>query len=227
MPAASPKPGRRGDPPEKASSIRKDAPVRAQQPVFYFGAMSPYSWLAAERIGGVMPLARWKPLFLGGLFNAVGRKSWGLDEGLRDEQMRECERRAARYEVGTIKWPDPWPTNDLYVARGMTFAASRGELQRYALTAMRAAFLQGTDIGSPEAAVQIGREAGFEPAELEAALSEPEVKDALRATTDEAVELGVIGVPTMLVDGELFWGDDRLEEAARAVGPPGAAPAAS
>jgi 2-hydroxychromene-2-carboxylate isomerase len=197
--------------------------VATEQPVFYFGAMSPYSWLAAERIGGVIPGARWQPLFLGGLFKANGRHSWGLDEG-REGQMHECERRAAAYGLGSMSWPDPWPTNDLYVARGMTFAASRGELPRYALAAMRAAFLRGTDIGSPEVAVQVGSEIGIEARELEAALADPGVKDELRAATDAAFALGVLGVPTVAVAGELFWGDDRLEEAAVAAAQDAAVP---
>ena len=106
----------------------------------------------------------------------------------------------------------------------MTFAASRGELQRYALAAMRAAFLHGTDLGSPEAAVGVGLEIGIEAEELQAGLSDAAVKDALRAATDGAHGAGVIGVPTVLAAGELFWGDDRLEEAVRAAGSPDPAP---
>jgi 2-hydroxychromene-2-carboxylate isomerase len=192
--------------------------VASEQPVFYFGAMSPYSWLAAERIGRLLPQAHWQPIFLGGLFKATGRSSWGLDQDRRAEQMRECERRAAEYGLGAISWPEPWPTNDLHVARAMTYASARGLLEPYALAAMRAAFQRGIDLGTPEVAVQLGYEAGIDPQELQTALSDPAVKDALRAATDSAHDLGIFGVPTFLVDGELFWGDDRLEEAARAAG---------
>jgi 2-hydroxychromene-2-carboxylate isomerase len=191
--------------------------VSAEPPVFYFGAMSPYSWLAAERIGELLPQARWQPLFLGGLFKAVGRHSWGLDEQ-REEQMRECEQRAVSYGLGAISWPEPWPTNDLYVARGMTFAATRGLLEQFALAAMRAAFLQGTDLGSPEAVLQVGGQLEIAPAELEAALADPAIKEELRAATEDAHTLGIIGVPTVAVEGQLFWGDDRLEEAAQSAG---------
>jgi len=196
--------------------------VPAEPPVFYFGAMSPYSWLAAERIGELLPEARWQPLFLGGLFKAVGRHSWGLDEQ-REEQMRECEQRAVSYGLGAISWPEPWPTNDLYVARGMTFAATRGLLEQFALAAMRAAFLQGTDLGSPKAVLQVGRQLEIPPAELEAALADPAVKEDLRAATEGARTLGVVGVPTVAVEGQLFWGDDRLEEAAQSAGGEGGA----
>ena len=189
--------------------------MSAQPQVFFFGAMSPYSWLAAERIGRVLPQARWQPVFLGGVFKAAGRSSWGLGEQ-RAPQMRECERRAAAYGLGPICWPEPWPTNDLQVARAMTFAAGRGLLEAYALAAMRAAFRGGADLASREAVLAAGREAGIAPRDLERALEDPEVKDALRAATDSASALGVFGVPTVAVGDQLFWGDDRLEEAAGA-----------
>ena len=64
--------------------------------------------------------------------------------------------------------------------------------------------------------LEAARRAGIDAAELQAALTDPAVKDALRAATDGAVALGVFGVPTVLVGGELFWGDDRLDEAAAA-----------
>ncbi len=188
-----------------------------QPPVFFFAAMSPYSWFAAERVAGVLPEALWEPVFAGGLFKAAGRKSWGLDER-REEQIAECESRAAGYGLGPIRWPQPWPTNDVHVARAMTHAKNRGCLHEFALAAMRAAFHDGADLEQREVLLEVGASLGIAPQELEAALGDPAVKQQLRATTDEAHELGVIGVPTVMVDEQLFWGDDRLEEAASAAG---------
>ncbi len=124
-------------------------------PVFYFAAMSPYSWFAAERIGGLLPQARWEPVFAGGLFRSAGRKSWGLDER-REENIRECESRAAQHGLGPISWPQPWPTNDVHVARAMTYADSRGLLHEYALAAMRATFREGADLERHEVLLQVG-----------------------------------------------------------------------
>ena len=188
-----------------------------QPPVFFFAAMSPYSWFAAERVAGVLPEARWEPVFAGGLFRAAGRKSWGLDER-REEQIAECESRAAGYGLGPIVWPQPWPTNDVHVARAMTHAKNRGCLHEFALAAMRAAFHDGADLEQREVLLEVGASLGIAPQELEAALGDPAVKEQLRATTDGAHELGVIGVPTVIVGEQLFWGDDRLEEAASAAG---------
>jgi 2-hydroxychromene-2-carboxylate isomerase len=197
-------------------------------PRFYFGAMSPYSWLAAERIQALLPEARWQGVFAGAVFKANGRSSWGLGEA-RGEGMAECEARAAEYGLGTICWPVPWPTSDLLIARAMTFAsrtpastsasrASGGEepLRRLALSAMRLAFLEGGDLGEADTVLQAADRAGLDRRELGEALEDPEIKHALRECTDEAVALGVFGVPTVVIDGELYWGDDRLREAAAA-----------
>jgi 2-hydroxychromene-2-carboxylate isomerase len=187
----------------------------AREPLFFFGAMSPYSWLAAERIERLLPQARWRGVLAGGLFKANGRVSWGLTER-RKEGMADCEARASAHGVGPIRWPEPWPTSDLLVGRGMVYADTRGLLKPFALSAMRLAFLDGGDLGEREAVLEAGGRAGIDSSELEEALDDAAVKQALREVTDEALALGVFGVPTVAVGEELFWGDDRLEDAAAA-----------
>ena len=182
---------------------------------FYFGAMSPYSWFAAERIDAVLPDAMWRPVFAGGLFKGAGRTSWGLT-GDRDWKLADCERRALHHGLGEIVWPDPWPTNDIVAARAMVVAERRGLLKPFALTAMRLAFKEGGELGEPSVVAEAARRSGLDPAEVAEAVQRPDVKDALRAINDEAASLGVIGVPTVVVEGELFWGDDRLDDAAGA-----------
>jgi 2-hydroxychromene-2-carboxylate isomerase len=193
--------------------MRDHAPVQTR-PLFFFGAMSPYSWLAAERIDGLLPHVRWRGVLAGALFKANGRTSWGLGES-RVSGMADCEARAAARGLGQIRWPDPWPTSDLPIARAMAHAEARGMLRPFALEAMRLAFLEGRDLGDREAVLEAGRRAGIEEPELERALEDPDIKQALRGVTEEALALGVFGVPTVAIGGKLFWGDDRLEEAAR------------
>ena len=198
-------------------------------PCFYFGAMSPYSWLAAERIEALLPEARWRGVFAGAIFKANGRSSWGLGE-TRRERMADCEARAADYGLGTIRWPVPWPTSDLLIARAMTFAsrtpasspanrAAGGDesLRDLALAAMRLAFLEGGDLGEADTVLEAADRAGLDRLEVREALVDPEIKQALRECTEEALALGVFGVPTVAIDGGgLYWGDDRLPEAAAA-----------
>lgn len=184
-------------------------------PRFFFGAMSPYSWFAAERIEQLLPEAHWSGVLAGALFKANGRVSWGLTEQ-REDGIADCNARAALHGLGPIRWPDPWPTSDLLVARAMIHADSRGLLKPFALAAMRLAFLEAADLGDRQAVLEAGRRTGIDPTELDGALDSEVVKGRLRETTGEAVELGVFGVPTVTVDGKLFWGDDELEAAAGA-----------
>lgn len=176
--------------------------------------MSPYSWFASERIDDLLPDVEWRPVFAGGVFKACGRSSWGLDQR-RAAGIADCNKRAQRYGLGPIQWPDPWPTLDVLVARAMLFAARADQLKPFALSAMRLAFREGGDLGELAVVVDAGQRVGLDPTDLAQAVNDPELKAALRQATDEAVAIGVSGVPTAVVGSQLFWGDDRLEDAAR------------
>jgi 2-hydroxychromene-2-carboxylate isomerase len=193
--------------------MRDDPAVSVPVPLFYFGAMSPYSWFAAERIGELLPEARWRGVLAGAVFKANGRVSWGLTAE-RGAGIATCERRAAEHGLGPIRWPEPWPTSDLLIARAMAHAESRGMLEPFALAAMRLSFLDGADLGTPEAVLEAGARAGLAPAELEGAIADEQIKQRLRATTDEALANGVFGVPSIVFGEELYWGDDSLDRAA-------------
>jgi 2-hydroxychromene-2-carboxylate isomerase len=184
-------------------------------PEFFFGAMSPYSWFAAERIDRLLPEARWRGVLAGAIFKANGRVSWGMTDR-RERGIGDCEARAAEHGLGPIRWPEPWPTSDLLVARAMTFAEHERRLKDFALAAMRLSFLEAADLGDLAVVLEAGRRVGIDERELESALGEQATKDELRRMTDEALTLGLIGVPTVAVGEALFWGDDRLEEAADA-----------
>jgi 2-hydroxychromene-2-carboxylate isomerase len=174
--------------------------------------MSPYSWFAAERIGALLPQARWQGVLAGAVFKANGRTSWGLTDG-RAAGIADCESRAAHYGLGPIRWPREWPTSDLTVARAMVYADSNGQLQRYALAAMRLCFLEGVDLGELDAVLEAARRAGLDAGELSEAIRGDAVKQELRAVTDRALAAGVFGVPTIVIGEELYWGDDTLERA--------------
>jgi 2-hydroxychromene-2-carboxylate isomerase len=184
--------------------------------LFHFGAMSPYSWFAAERIGRLIPDAQWRPVFAGGLFRATGRSTWGLSDR-RAAGIADCEARAQLHGLGPMTWPEGWPSSDVLVARALVVADRQGLLEPFALTAMRAQFRDGQRLDDPDVLKRVAGEVGLDAADLIEAASTAAVKDSLRARTDDAVALGVFGVPTVVVDDRLFWGDDRLNDAAEAV----------
>jgi 2-hydroxychromene-2-carboxylate isomerase len=186
------------------------------QTTFYFDLGSPYAYLSAERLADVLPEpVHWQPLSLGGLFKANGRSSWALgDHRRREAGMTEVERRARDYGLEPIRWPDPWPGNYLMAMRAATFAFAVGQGHELTLQAFRDAFASGLDLSIPAHVLDAAEHAGLDRAEVEGAIKDPRIKQALREATDTAHELGVIGVPTIAIDHELFWGDDRLEDAA-------------
>lgn len=187
------------------------------EPVFYFGAMSPYSWLAAERIDELLPTARWRGVLAGVIFQAHGRTSWGLTDD-RARGLADCEARAAERGLGPIHWPPGWPSSDLIVTRAMLHAEREDSLEPFALAAMRLCFQQGRSVSELETVLDAAAEAGLDPRGVEQAIARQELKDELRRRNDEALALGVFGVPTVVVGDELFWGDDRLADAVAAAG---------
>jgi 2-hydroxychromene-2-carboxylate isomerase len=186
---------------------------------FYFDLGSPFAYLTAERLGDVIPgPVTWQPISLGALFKANGRSSWALgDPGRRQAGMAEVQRRARSYGLAPLRWPEPWPSNYLFAMRAATFAFQVGRGRELTLRAFRDAFQGGRDLGVPEHVLQAAAQAGLDPEALADGTRDPEVKLALRAATEIAHERGVLGVPTIAVGDELFWGDDRLEDAAAAL----------
>ncbi len=187
--------------------------------IFYFDLGSPYAYLAAERIDDVLPEpAIWQPISLGGLFKANGRSSWALGgDDSRQGGIAEVERRAREYGLGTVRWPEPWPTNYLYAMRAATYAFQVGHGREFTIEAFRHAFAHGQDLAIEENVLQAAERAGLDPEAVDEATCDREIKLALRTATDAAHARGVFGVPTVAVGEEILWGDDRLPDAAAAL----------
>ncbi len=178
---------------------------------------SPYAWLAAERAESVLGIEPvWEPVLAGALFAARGWGSWSLTDE-RAPGMAEVERRAAAYGLPPVRWPEPWPGNMLLAMRCAVAAFEAGAGRAFLLAGLRAGFVHGRDLSDPAAVADVASTAGIEAEALLAAAGSPSVKAALRERTEAAIALGVQGVPTVLVGGQAFWGDDRLEDAARAL----------
>ena len=191
--------------------------MSAERPVFYFDLGSPYAYLSAERVNGLFAEARlevpeWQPILLGGLFKRFGRSSWGLGPD-RDEGMHECERRASAYGLPPIAWPEGWPGNYLFAMRAATFAKEIGKTVSFSLAAFRQAFAGGRDLSEPDNVMLAAAAAEMHPRAISAAVERDAIKARLREATDRAGDLGVMGVPSLVIDGEVFWGDDQLEDA--------------
>jgi len=190
---------------------------------FYFDLGSPYAYLSAERISGLFSEAgleqpEWQPVLLGGLFHRFDRSSWSETPG-RAEGIAEIERRAAEYGLAPISWPKPWPGNTLVAMRAATFAKQTGRTIAFSLAGFRQAFAAGRDLTDVDNVTIAGAACEMHPRALLKAVETRGVKEALREATDRAGDLGVEGVPAVVVGDEVFWGDDRLEEAVEAASP--------
>jgi 2-hydroxychromene-2-carboxylate isomerase len=187
---------------------------------FYFDLGSPYAYLTAERIDDVLPEpVVWQPVSLGGLFKANGRSSWALGgDDSRKGGIAEVERRARDYGLEVVRWPEPWPTNYLYAMRAATHAFRVGRGREFTIEAFRHAFVRGHDLALEEHVLQAAERAGLDREAVDEATRDQEIKLALRTATDAAHARGVFGVPTIALGEEIFWGDDRLREAAMAQG---------
>jgi 2-hydroxychromene-2-carboxylate isomerase len=188
--------------------------------VFYFDLGSPYAYLTAERLSGLFTDAgleqpEWVPILLGGLFRRFDRDSWGNGPG-RADGIAEVERRAAAYGLPPLVWPDPWPGDGLFAMRAATFAKQTGRTVSFALAGFRQAFAAGRDLSDPENVLVAAAACELHPNALLRAVETRAVKDGLREATDQAAEQGVEGVPSIVVGDDVFWGDDRLEEAVEA-----------
>lgn len=183
---------------------------------FFYDFNSPYAYLAAQRVDEVLPgPVAWRPIAFGALIGQIGKVPWSLGPE-RDAGVRECEARAEARKMPRLRWPDGWPQENysIPVLRAALAAERLGALKAFSLAAFRQNFVHGRQLRDPEVILEAAREAGVDEDAVRAGLEDAELKAELRARTDAAIAAGVDGVPTVLVAGRRFWGDDHLEDAA-------------
>jgi 2-hydroxychromene-2-carboxylate isomerase len=117
-----------------------------------------------------------------------------------------------------LRWPEGWPNDTLRAMRAAVFAQQAGRVVAFALAAFRQAFAGGKDLAELDNVVIAAAACELHPTAVLKGIETRSVKDGLRHATDSAYERGVRGVPTVAVGDRLFWGDDRLEAAAAALG---------
>lgn len=188
------------------------------QPIlFYFDFSSPYAYIASLRVDAIAAKhgrnVEWRPIVLGAVFKVSGNAPL-TSQPLKGNYANRDFARSARYFKAPFVLPDPFPIGTLAAARAFYWIQDRDPAQARALAQRLFArfFGQGKDIGAPEVVIEEAVALGVDATALKAALGDQMVKDRLKAEVDKAIELGVCGVPFILIDGEPFWGSDRLEQ---------------
>jgi 2-hydroxychromene-2-carboxylate isomerase len=191
---------------------------------FYYDFSSPYSYLAAERINGVFAQAgseqpEWTPISFGHVIQAIGKTPWSMQpSGPNPGNLEEIQRRASERGLPEVRYPEGWPAESysLKPIRAATYAKETGRVISFSLAAFRQAFAAGRKLSDTDNVLIAAAACELHPKAVMKGIETRSVKEELRRATEEAIELGVAGVPTIVVGEELYWGDDRLEEAASA-----------
>ena len=187
---------------------------------FYFDFSSPYGYLAAQRIDEIGARhgreVHWKPFLLGATFKETGLKPL-VEIPMKGDYTRHDLERSARLLGVTIVEPKPFPFMSVAASRAVYWLMDGDAplARRLAKRLYDAAFGEGRDISSAEAVIAVAEEIGIDPEQLGAALQDPAVKERLRNEVESGKAKGVFGSPYIIVDGEAFWGSDRLDQVDR------------
>ena len=185
---------------------------------FWYEFSSTYSYIAAMRIEALAEAAGvaidWKPFLLGPIFQSQGWNTspFNLYPAKGRYMVREIERLAEQHSV-PFRMPGVFPQNSLQAARLALVGVEAGWIVAFTKAVYLAEFRDGLDISSKAVLEDILRGLQLDPAALFARTAEPDVKEQLKDQTDLAQESGIFGAPSFMVGEELFWGNDRLEQA--------------
>ena len=174
----------------------------------FFNFRSPYCYLASKRMFRIFDEYRsnmlWRPL------GGYGGRSPPDRARVKMPIARQDVARWAR-RMGIPLNPPPRDTDPTAAGAVSLLAEKRGLLRPYIVEMMRAEWAKGEDIGKPEVIVSVGTAIGLEKRELEQAVDDPGLRSRLDANWDEAQQKGVIGVPSFVIDDQVFWGQDRID----------------
>ena len=194
-----------------------DAPLPVD---FYFDFSSPFAYLAATQIDRLEAKTgtevRWRPFLLGGLFKTIGTANVPLHTFAESKQRharQDMERFARRYGA-PFAFPSRFPMMTVAPLR-LVLAAGR-DARALTDAIFRAYWAEDRDISSLDVLREICAETKVDPALVDRT-REPEVKERLKAATEEAADRGLCGAPSFVVAGSVFWGQDRMEFVERAV----------
>lgn len=188
---------------------------------FWYDFSSTYSYLAASRIEKVAGEAgvavRWRPFLLGPIFKAQGMESspFNLFPIKGQYMWRDVARQAADLGI-PFRQPAQFPLNGILASRIAMLGLTEGWGEKFTLAVYAAAFAEDQPIADVAVMRKILADLGLDAEATLARAQSDDIKNALRAQTEEAQKLGLFGAPMFVTSGgEIFWGNDRLDQAIR------------
>jgi 2-hydroxychromene-2-carboxylate isomerase len=182
---------------------------------FYFDFSSPYGYLASERIDELAARhgrsVDWHPILLGVIFKTTGGAPLPAIPLKGEYSKRDFARTAVMLGV-PFRLPERFPIAGQVPARAVLWAKERdaATAKDLAHALYRAYFAEGRDISQPEVVVAVAEALGLDAGRLHDALGEAFIKERLKTEVDAAMQRGVFGSPFFILDGEPFWGVDRM-----------------
>jgi len=184
---------------------------------FYFDFSSPYGYFASTKIEAMAAKygreVNWRPFLLGVAMKITGGAPLPSVPMKGDYARRDFARSAAYYGVD-YKLPSVFPIASQAPARAFYWLRQKDPNQAKSLAAAlyRAYFVDDINISNPEDTVAVCAKFGLEPDEVRSAINDAAIKDLVKTEVDRAIARGAFGSPYIVVDGEAFWGADRLAQ---------------
>ncbi|WP_095131830.1 2-hydroxychromene-2-carboxylate isomerase [Pseudomonas sp. Irchel s3h14] len=183
---------------------------------FYFDLGSPATYLAYTQLPKICEQTDsqliYIPILLGGVFKATGNASPATIPAKGRYMFQDLDRYAKRYGV-PLKFNPHFPINTLMLMRAVTGMQLRhpGRFQAFIDCLFHALWVEGRSLDDLATVASVLTQNGFDPNEVLALTADEEVKATLKDNTEKAVQRGVFGAPSMFVDNQLFFGQDRLD----------------
>ena len=180
---------------------------------FFFDVGSPASYLAWTQLESIAQRTNakiiWRPMLLGAVFQATGNASPAAVPAKGAYMLKDLQHFSNIYGV-PFNFNPFFPLNTMHLMRGATAYLEEPEFQTYLAAIFNALWSEKLNMESPKVVAEVLTKAGIDVTDFMARISETEVKERLKDTTEEAVARGVFGAPSFFVNGEMFFGQDRL-----------------
>ena len=184
---------------------------------FYFDFSSPYGYFASHKIDALAAKhgreVRWRPFLLGVAFKTTGSTPLPSIPVKGPYHLRDMQR-TAKYLGVPFRHPSVFPISSVWACRAFYWLDAKDpkRAKDLARALYRAYFVDNVDISATDNVVSVSAKAGLKADEVRAGIGDQATKDRTRTEVDSAIAIGAFGSPYIVIDGEPFWGSDRLDQ---------------